>query len=407
MTSINTNQSAMVALETLRGINSQLNTLNDQISTGKKVNNARDNAAVWAIATTMSSDVSSFNKVSESLSLASATVGVARSASESIVELLTEVKELTVQAQSKTSDDRAKIQTDIDNLSAQINDIVEAAQFNGTNLLNNTVTNSYLSSFNRSDSGVATDSIDVAGQNLLVGSAGTPVTGDLSGTGNEVTGVTFSGVDGSSSAVDDGVAMSIASSTTVNEGDNFSITIAGDTFTYEAAAGDTGAEVTAGLAALAAAALPTGVTDVQAGVNGGTGAFELTFDTSANIAVTGDSAVRTLDGVEAGGALGALASLSVLDDASATTALATIEALISTATDAAASFGSAQKRIDIQGEFVLQLMDSLELGVSALTDADLEKASSELTALQTQQQLGIQSLSIANQNPQTILSLFQ
>jgi len=52
-------------------------------------------------------------------------------------------------------------------------------------------------------------------------------------------------------------------------------------------------------------------------------------------------------------------------------------------------------------------MDALKNGVGAMVDADMEEASARLTALQTQQQLGIQSLSIANQAPQSILSLFR
>jgi len=98
MTSINTNQSAMVALDTLRGINNKLSTLNDQISTGKRINSAKDNAAIWSIAKTMDSDVMSFKAVSDSLSLANSTIGGARTASESITDLLVEVKSLVTQS---------------------------------------------------------------------------------------------------------------------------------------------------------------------------------------------------------------------------------------------------------------------------------------------------------------------
>ncbi|MEO0915191.1 MAG: flagellin, partial [Pseudomonadota bacterium] len=74
---------------------------------------------------------------------------------------------------------------------------------------------------------------------------------------------------------------------------------------------------------------------------------------------------------------------------------------------AAATFGQAQDRIDTQNTFVQQLSDSLKSGVGALVDANMEEASAKLQALQVQQQLGIQSLSIANQSPQNILSLFR
>ncbi len=84
-----------------------------------------------------------------------------------------------------------------------------------------------------------------------------------------------------------------------------------------------------------------------------------------------------------------------------------IDTLIDDANAAAAAFGAAQTRIDAQNEFLMKQADSLKAGVSAMIDADMEEASARLTALQTQQQLGIQALSIANQAPQTILSLFR
>ncbi|MEE2878911.1 MAG: flagellin, partial [Pseudomonadota bacterium] len=69
MSSILTNNSAMVALETLRGINRNLETVQSEISTGKKVASAKDNAAIWAISTTMSTDAESFKQISDSLNL--------------------------------------------------------------------------------------------------------------------------------------------------------------------------------------------------------------------------------------------------------------------------------------------------------------------------------------------------
>ncbi len=81
--------------------------------------------------------------------------------------------------------------------------------------------------------------------------------------------------------------------------------------------------------------------------------------------------------------------------------------MIDTTIDAAAAFGSSQGRIETQSEFISKLTDSLKSGIGALVDADMEETSARLQALQVQQQLGVQSLSIANQAPQTILSLFR
>jgi flagellin len=89
------------------------------------------------------------------------------------------------------------------------------------------------------------------------------------------------------------------------------------------------------------------------------------------------------------------------------TLLKNVETSLSKAIDAAASFGSAQTRIDTQKEFVNSLVDSLNTGIGSLVDADMTEESARLQALQVQQQLGTQALSMANQAPQSILSLFR
>ncbi|MDE2361485.1 MAG: flagellin [Hyphomicrobiales bacterium] len=72
----------------------------------------------------------------------------------------------------------------------------------------------------------------------------------------------------------------------------------------------------------------------------------------------------------------------------------------------ASNLGSTQTRVGLQQTFISNLSDAMSNGVSSLVDADMNKASTKLQALQTQQQLGVQSLSIANQNTQLILKLF-
>jgi flagellin len=69
--------------------------------------------------------------------------------------------------------------------------------------------------------------------------------------------------------------------------------------------------------------------------------------------------------------------------------------------------GTDAKKVNLHKSFVAKLMDELNNGVGNLVDADLAKESAKLQALQTKQQLGVQALSIANQAPQTILSLFR
>lgn len=169
MSSILTNTSAMVALQTMKSINSNLNKTQAEISTGKKVGTARDNAAVWAISKTMESDVKGFQNISSSLALGSSTLEVARQASETITGLLTDIKGKIVAAQEDNAD-RTKIQSDIVALRDQIESVVGAAQYNGLNLVNGTQsTVDILSSLDRSSTGVTTSSITVTAQDLSIG----------------------------------------------------------------------------------------------------------------------------------------------------------------------------------------------------------------------------------------------
>ncbi|MCX2697498.1 MULTISPECIES: flagellin N-terminal helical domain-containing protein [Ochrobactrum] len=89
------------------------------------------------------------------------------------------------------------------------------------------------------------------------------------------------------------------------------------------------------------------------------------------------------------------------------TALGTVETALSELTTGAATLGAAKSQIDSQKSFLSGLQDSIEKGVGTLVDADMNKESARLSALQVQQQLGVQALSIANSSNQNILSLFR
>ena len=87
--------------------------------------------------------------------------------------------------------------------------------------------------------------------------------------------------------------------------------------------------------------------------------------------------------------------------------IAQVTAAINSVASAAADLGAVKNRISTNTDFVKTLMDSVDRGVGQLVDADMNAESTRLQALQTQQQLGVQALSIANQNSQSILSLFR
>lgn len=103
--------------------------------------------------------------------------------------------------------------------------------------------------------------------------------------------------------------------------------------------------------------------------------------------------------------LGNTASIS--SQTGASTMVATINTTLTNVNRALARLGTASKRLDLQNDFVTKLSDSLKAGIGNLVDADLAVESARLQSLQVKQQLGVQALSIANQSPQILLSLFR
>lgn len=140
MASVNTNFGAMVALQQLNQTNSALETTQSRINTGMKVASAKDNGAVFAIAQGMRSDVAGFGVVQESLDRVTSTVDTAVAAGEAIGDLLIDMKEKALSASdgSLTTTQRAAFNEDFKALRDQIATVVSNAEFNGTNLINNT-----------------------------------------------------------------------------------------------------------------------------------------------------------------------------------------------------------------------------------------------------------------------------
>lgn len=402
MSSILTNTSAMVALQTMKGINASLNKTQADISTGKSVASAKDNAAVWAISKVMESDVEGFKGISDSLSVGSATLTVARNASESVTKLLTEMKGKIVAAQAENVD-RGKLQTDITQLTKQIESVVGAAQFNGLNLVDGSQTSiNVLSSLDRSATGVASSSIQVTAQNLST-SAGTALSGTALGTVTNPTGApnatstvgTFVLQGGAGALASNSSGANPATATELIEGDAIELTVGDITGRYVVKEGDTNEQLAAGLR--------------EALTQGGLNGADFTLSASAGVlSITNNTNTAAAVSVAATRGEGGLAALGTIDvTADPAGALRDIEGLLQTSINAASSFGSSQKRIDIQSEFVGKLTDSLKTGIGAMVDTDMEEASARLQALQVQQQLATQALSIANQQPQGLLSLFR
>ena len=168
MTSIITNQSAMVALQTLSDINSNLTETNNRVSTGLRINEAKDSAAYWAISTTTKSDVGALETVRDALSLGEATMDVMYNGLDKVRENLQEMKELLVAAR-QPGVDRAAVQEQIAGLQTDMKNKAGASVINEQNFLStstrcrpvSTTTKSVVASFERLSSGITVSTIDI------------------------------------------------------------------------------------------------------------------------------------------------------------------------------------------------------------------------------------------------------
>ncbi len=144
---------------------------------------------------------------------------------------------------------------------------------------------------------------------------------------------------------------------------------------------------------------------------GGTPTIGSITVTTANYTLYSTTQTGILDTVSGSASVDTINISALTDSAADQTTLdayiAQVTAAINSVSSAAADLGAVKNRISTNSEFVKTLMDSVDRGVGQLVDADMNAESTRLQALQTQQQLGVQALSIANQNSQSILSLFR
>ncbi|WP_026046954.1 flagellin N-terminal helical domain-containing protein [Sphingomonas sp. PAMC 26621] len=285
--SVNTNNGAMAALQSLNATAKALSTTSNRITTGLNVSSTKDDSAKYTTAQKLRGDLGSLSAVTSSLGRAKSTVDVAVTGAEQVSDLVNQMKAKATEASDTGIDvkSRTAIGSDLVALKKQINSIVQSSDFNGTNLLKtDAASTGKVSALLSTDT---TQTLDVANIDLESGAT-----------------TAF----GASGATPD---------------------------------------------------------DTKLDLSGATGAA-----TAATLAT----------------ALGAYSD-------SIATKLSTL--------------GSASRQIDGQTSFVSKLSDAIDSGIGNLVDADLAKESAKLQALQVKQQLGVQALSIANQAPQTITSLFR
>ncbi len=320
MSSILTNTAAMAALNTLRSINSNMESTQARVSSGLRVQTASDNAAYWSIATTMRSDNKALSAVQDAIGLGAAKTDTAYTALESTVNVVSEIKAKLVAAR-EPGVDKTKIDTELTQLKAQLLSISQSASFSGENWLYN-------------------DQAAALGVKKMVGSFIRSASGSVS--------VQTLSFDTSKSVLVD--------TNTASRG-----LLTKDYTVPDQPSGTTTTSATWSL------------------IYTGTGTAPATV-----IALTSATTSDSLDGM-----------------------IKAVDMMLKDLTDGASTLGATKTRLDMQGEFVADLMGTIDKGVGRLVDADMNEESTRLKALQTQQQLGIQSLSIANTNSENILTLFR
>jgi flagellin len=403
MLSVNTNYSAMVALQNLNFTNSELEGVQNKISTGLKISSARENGAIYAIAEGQRSRVSSVAAVKDGIDRANSTIDVALAAGKSIGEILQKLKSKAVAAQADdlTPDQREMYQADFASMRLQIDTIANSAQFNGANL--------------------AVGNFDL---NVLISDLGGSVAATTDGVQSVALTTPLSGsalvIDAGAAAGDlaDGDLITFALTDSVNLG-TFSISVeltTGMTIDdyVEAVNSASGGKVSASYDDVAGQFTylinDTNFDDLAVSTDGvdasniGAGVATATVSSAGSNTMVVNGADLTL----ASAMFSTFATIDIsTSSAAATTAANALEQAITDLNVTLASLGSQATALDAQQDFLAKLSDEIENGIGNLVDADLAKESAKLQSLQIKQQLGAQALSIANQAPQVILSLFR
>jgi flagellin len=386
--SILTNASALSALQSLNMTEQNLAITQNQVSTGLAVASASQNAAYWSIGQQLSSDSGIVTATNSALSQSQAVFDTATSAINSVITTINSINTAITEATNPGAD-ISNINISLASLSAQLNDAIAGASFNGTNVLNGSIqaAMNFVSGFDASATGGAISTIGFTPQAL----SGVPI---VPSTAQEppITNVTTIGQLQTLALTDTSTATlaygtdQVANSTTLAD-------TTGDTFTVTALALDGTQTVT-----------------TYSGIDANGNATTIAAAASLDVSVTTTPPTGATSGLLDQGAynltsLGTGNSVQV-SSTNASAMLTAVGAALQAVTSYSALIGATQDRMTAANTLNSALTTNYANGVSALVDADMNVASTRLQALQTQQQLGIQSLSIANQNSQLILKLF-
>jgi len=379
--SVNTNANAMAALRSLSSTQNNLTDIQGQIQSGLKVGGATDDPSTFVISQGMRGDIGALKAVQEGLNFGSATVSMALSGATAVSDQLTDLQAKVTQALNEGLD-TSVLQTEADEMVAQITTIVNSTEFNGINLIDNGAT-----------------SADI---NVLTGLGGATITltaVDATAAGLGLTGLDLT-AEHSTLTLDNTAVFAAADTVTIAFGTEThifefidenggtpasSVDEANGQFVHVVTI-DSNASTGEHVGDMATTMRDAGLS-VDVAEDGVISVFAAGQTTTATSTIA-TGAITAVDNVGGG-------ATAVLD--AAKTAIGTI----------LTSIGTFSNRLDSQAEFTQTLSDTLEEGLGILVDANLAEVSAKLQSEQTKEQLGIQSLSIANAASQSILGLFR
>jgi flagellin len=380
---INTNIASLTAQRNLNSSQNSLNTSLQRLSSGLRINSAKDDAAGLAISERFSAQIRGLNQAARNANDGVSLSQTAEGALAEVTSNLQRIRELAVQSSNATNSqsDRDALQTEVTQLLNEIDRVADSTAFNGVKLLDGSFTGAVFQV--GADSG---DTITIAATT----DANTAALGSVS--------------------TNTSAGLSVAASTLTG----FATAIAAGGVTINGT--DIGAIAGAGSAAERAGQLVNAInnvsqtTGVGASYDGATG--QLTLNSAAAITIAGTAD----DATEAGFANGSFATvttatgidtLTVANFAGAQSAITLVDSALTSVNSARATLGAVQNRFESVVRSVQTTAENLTASRSRIVDADFAAETANLTRAQILQQAGTAILAQANALPQNVLSLLQ
>jgi len=420
--SVNTNLSALAALQSLDQTQEALNTAQNAVSTGKTVGQASDNPAIYSISNTINANIAGLSAVSDSLNFGAQVIQTASSALTNVQTVLENLQQ-TVTESGQTGISTTTLQSQVTAELASIDQYGRSATFNGVNVLTTTGDSGAANGTLNIVEGLSGTTYNIANQAATLNAGATTLSQALGLGGLSVTG---GGTTGVSLTLNQNLLVSSFSPTTAATpaaaGTDAVLQLTAGTQTYDFEFTDDGLAANPLQSAQGANTTIVAVhinsttqstNQIVASLVSALGqngfAVQQNSDGSLNVAGQGLTAAdfgTVLAGTytSGGGAASGIVSAALTNTAAV---LTTVTSAITNANTVSDNLGAASQQITGIQNFTSSLSSALTAGVGALTDADLSAESATLSSLQTKQQLATQSLSIANQQPQTLLTLFK